>query len=462
MLYSLQIILATPFVFVFLYLLFNYLVKGDNAVCVVVLGDIGRSPRIQYHAASFAREGFNVDIVGYAGSTPHKQMQHEKITLHHMLDPPVFFKVLPRLLNYMVKVVWQSISLGCILLLVPKAKYIFLQNPPAIPTLAVAWVVCLIRSSFLVIDWHNYGYTILGLSLGPRHPLVKFSNWYEKFFGRFAYINFCVTNAMRNDLRTNWNISAITLYDKAPEHFKKTPVDVQHHLYKRLSQEHSIFTDKVPTDSTVFTRKDVHGQITHREDRPALIVSSTSWTEDEDFGILLEALKLYEKNVQTSTIHLPNIICAITGKGPQKDYYEKEIEKLNFKHVSFCLPWLTPEDYPLLLGSADLGVCLHKSSSGLDLPMKVVDMFGCELPVCAVHFDCISELVKHDVNGLIFSNSDELASQLEDLLQGFPSNRSKLKRLRTGVKMFQDVRWHDQWKKLALPLFTMVEKVKKD
>ncbi len=41
--------------------------KAGSRACIIVLGDIGRSPRMQYHALSLAKTGFDVDFVGYGG-----------------------------------------------------------------------------------------------------------------------------------------------------------------------------------------------------------------------------------------------------------------------------------------------------------------------------------------------------------------------------------------------------------
>ena len=41
--------------------------QGSEVVTIVVLGDIGRSPRMQYHAMSLVKTGYQVDFVGFGG-----------------------------------------------------------------------------------------------------------------------------------------------------------------------------------------------------------------------------------------------------------------------------------------------------------------------------------------------------------------------------------------------------------
>lgn len=61
----------------------------SKRACVVVLGDIGRSPRMQYHALSLLKEGYHVDMIGYSGSSPHADLLFSpRISFHFMRQPP--------------------------------------------------------------------------------------------------------------------------------------------------------------------------------------------------------------------------------------------------------------------------------------------------------------------------------------------------------------------------------------
>jgi len=87
----------------------------------------------------------------------------------------------------------------------PSAGYILLQNPPAIPTLAVTKLVGALRGMKIVIDWHNFGWSVLQLKL-KEHPIVYFCKIYEMFIGRGAYANFTVTDLMGLTLKGDWGV----------------------------------------------------------------------------------------------------------------------------------------------------------------------------------------------------------------------------------------------------------------
>lgn len=414
---------------------------------------------MQYHSLSFAKEGFDVDIVGYGGSHPIKELsEHPKVKIRYLPSCPDFQKYCPRLFGYILKVIWQSITLFLTLFFKRRSHHVIVQNPPAIPALAVCWFYSVLMFANYVIDWHNYGHTILALTVGHEHKLVSISEWFEGYFGKRATANLCVTKAMKEDLEKKWGILAMTLYDRPPAVFQPISVLESHQLFASLTKHYPVFRAKDSSVNTVFTELLSDGNAVWRNDRPGLIVSSTSWTDDEDFSVLLSALQDYEEVRCDEGSGLPALICVITGKGPLKEHYCRLIEEKTWKHVHVITPWLEPEDYPRLLASANLGVCLHTSSSGLDLPMKIVDMFGCGLPVCAYNFLCLSELVNHDVNGWKFDDAAQLSDQLQTWFQGFPHSKSQQERdarFRKELETFQKLRWHENWTFNALPLFTL-------
>lgn len=123
---------------------------------------------------------------------------------------------------------------------------------------------------------------------------------------------------------------------------------------EKLVQEQSLnskFLPSINADQTLLTAKGTaKGPATFRHDRPILIVSSTSWTADEDFQLLLDSAKQYDDLAKVENGTFPKLLFVITGKGPLKQYYEEIISKMALEKVVFITTWLSPEDYPLLLG----------------------------------------------------------------------------------------------------------------
>ncbi len=253
--------------------------KGADAkhhVAVLVLGDMGRSPRMQYHCASLSKMGDTdvsrvlasgrsgggavwvvwgrgertprpqgtdgapadppreqnegdpgcrdarpgsaschvlqtlpqVSFVGFGGEPCSREVEENRRVAKVELAQP--FAGCSRrfwLLWAPLKVLFQALQLLLVLTLgLRRVEAVLVQNPPSIPVLAVARLATWAVGARLVIDWHNFGYTILSHTLGTASPIVRVSRVYERLFGRLGDAHLCVTAAMRDWLRENWQI----------------------------------------------------------------------------------------------------------------------------------------------------------------------------------------------------------------------------------------------------------------
>ena len=459
---------------------------------------------MQYHVLSLLEHGYHVSLVGYEGEELIPQLEQadewattidgqdsKKIPLLQVLRftpyaPPISLKkrllplyLLLRVLGLLFSLCSEFSNLAMHGERNIKVDCIIVQNPPSIPLLLSSYIYCQYQSILghrtgFVIDWHNLGYTMFDVPL--KHPIRKIAKFYEKMLATRADCHLCVTDSMKRWLIANFGIidgnSITVLHDKPPDQFCPTSLEKQHDLMNRIQPQMEQFspglTEKLlhesqdDTDKTFLTElcveKDGSRAVVSREDRPFVIVSSTSWTADEDFSILLDALELFETNISaiasSRDTMFPRCLVIVTGKGPQKTMYQNKIRELNFEYVSIVTLWLEASDYPVLLGCADLGVSLHVSTSGLDLPMKVLDMFGCEVPVCAVNFSCLGELVQDRKNGRVFSSSEVLSGQLLELL--IDCERDKEGRMNGLLEEYRDRikgvgRWRENWIENALP-----------
>ncbi|WWD18908.1 hypothetical protein CI109_103364 [Kwoniella shandongensis] len=446
---SIFLLIVTPYTLLCVLLIRRSVTRPSRhrTATVLVLGDVGRSPRMMYHAESLSKHGWQTFLVGYDDTPPIPALLENPLVQVIGLSegPKSLIAKLPWILRAPLRVALQIYSVVriCIWTIPFNTEILLVQNPPSIPTLALAQLVSAVTGARLIIDWHNTGYSILGMRLGKRSPLVKIARWFERFFGQNAFAHLFVTRALEEYLVREWSLygRSAVLHDRPPPNFRRTETMIQHELFQRLvpilspplpdSTASSLPSTEDP-NSTLFTTVPSSRLPVLRPDRPALVVSSTSWTADEDFSLLITALDHYQSQISTNA-NLPRLIVIITGLGSLRASFEKTVaereQSRRWKDIFVRCVFLPAKDYPTLLGCADLGVSLHSSSSGRDLPMKVVDMFGCGVPVLARKFECIGELVKEGKNGMVFQDGKEMGEQLVDVLTSFPSSE-KLNKLK--------------------------------
>ncbi len=403
---------------------------------VLVLGDLGRSPRILNQALALAEDAAEVSLAGYH-ETPVDAavLRNPRIRVYRLRSLRRAPDGAPRFWFLLVTALRSALllfeSLWLLLVRTPRADAVLVQNPPAVPTLLTGWMATRMRGSLFIVDWHNFGYTMLSPRLDPAHLVVQSAKSWERWLGRKADAHFCVSSAMRRILVDDFGLAApIVLYDKPRELLPLLPVSQRSAAARNILARTGL---TLPSGA-------------------ALAVCPTSWTADEDMDLQLEGLKCWDSHAPPSP--LVQLMVLITGRGPLRADFEQRLSHTSWRRVIPRTAFLDAADYRELLRTAHFGFSMHRSSSGVDLPMKIMDLFGARTPAAVLDYGpCLAEQVEPGRTALTFQTSQELAQRIDELLHGFPNDLQFLEQMQRNIERAVPETWAESWKRDAAPAF---------
>lgn len=398
------------------------------AILVVSQSPANHSPRVAAHVKALLHYFPEYAIVLLA--EPPNPISDERLAFYSLPQyPPLAKRNVFTLFKKALSLFFgQASCLSTISCLPLGVRHIILATPPALPLLPLLIILrpFIFPRSRITVDVHNLAYT-LSAQHNPNPYFLSVVRQLELRFLRCAHTLWTVSRAL-SDFLFHIGKGAIVLRDLPSESFTKLRSD------PLSADERQKLIARVQDLATEF------GVTTLKSNVPVL-VSSTSWTPDEDLSMLLTAIRqLDQEGLRLRVV--------ITGKGPLRAAFERELEHANLQNVQVWLGWLPFSEYAALLSIATLGVSLHASSSALDLPMKAVDMLGAGLPVLGLRYACIDELVKDKTNGLLFDTSEELSDCIRRVLK----DEQQLQRLRKGAAESFEEEWLSCWEKTVLPI----------
>jgi len=388
-------------------------------VAVAVLGDLGRSPRMLYHARLLADSGARVTLIGRAGALP-QQFLGGDISVRTLPARRRRGSTAAETARWIVETARLFVEL-----LRASPEVVLLQAPPLVPAALAALAASRIRGARLIIDWHNFGDALLALRpRGAGAPAALLAA-VEGVLGRAADGHLAVSEELAAALPDARGVFGARVFRDRP---------------------HERFSAAGGGEAAAFRAEIVRSLALPFAEPLLLALCPTSWGRDEELDRLIPAA---ERAAAELSADARPILLLASGDGDGREAFEARSRSLPASRIAVRTTFVPGDAYPLLVRSADVGVSLHRPALGLDPPMKVADLLGAGVPVLELRGGAApASLVVDGRNGEVFGDTAGLAAALVRLA----SDPRALAGLRAGAQESGRPSFREAWLAEAAPL----------